>query len=455
MKYDGKVLVRTRIPHTDLLARSRPYSLAPIGVGTRMGECLTSYINRLAWLYRISPRILVAAEIIPHLSKTYYFQSSSPALRKFCHQKAININSFGDTPNDWAATIEGLTQQAGLQKLTIGNWASGIPSRSLFKVAPTWCPACYTEWQGKKLPIYQPLIWMLQIVTSCTQHKRKLEEQCNHCQERQAVFPGMTRPGHCMKCGVWLGLSIEVAGEPEVDAEELAWQSWIVKTIEDMQAGSLISDDISWGRISRNFAACLDVKGEAARLSRLMGVSKQLISKWQHFEYTPSFQKVLEICYAAGISPLQLMSDPADTRNAIQVISERPGRRPTYHSAQIVNREEIGEYLQAVLDGRKPSRPICQIVRELGIGSKTIRRIFPLECSLVSGQHLAQRAQAWRQRIALACDEVRRVASDLHVQGIYPSRDRVASHLSMPGMMRKPEVFAAWHAVLRELGFKK
>lgn len=258
-----------------------------------------------------------------------------------------------------------------------------------------------------------------------------------------------------MKCGVWLGLSIEVAGEPEIDEEELAWQSWIVKTIEDLQAGSVISDDISWERISRNFAACLEGRGEAARLSRLMGVSEQLISKWQHFEYTPSFQKVLEISYAVGISPLQLMSDPTDMRNAIWVISEHPRRRPTYHRFQVVNREEIREYLQAVLDGQKPSRPICQIERELGIGSRTIESIFPLECSLVSRQHLAQRAQAWRQRIALACNEVQQVASDLHAQGIYPSLERVASHLSTPSMMRKPEVRAARHAVLRELGFEK
>ena len=72
--------------------------------------------------------------------------------------------------------------------------------------------------------------------------------------------------------------------------------------------------------------ACLEMKGEAARFSRLMGVSRGLISKGQHFEKTPSFQKVLEICYAIDISPLQLMSDPASMRNAIQAISDHPRR---------------------------------------------------------------------------------------------------------------------------------
>src|SRR5437764_382700 len=44
--------------------RSRLYSLVPEGIGTPLIESLTSYINRLAWSYRVSPRILVAQEII-------------------------------------------------------------------------------------------------------------------------------------------------------------------------------------------------------------------------------------------------------------------------------------------------------------------------------------------------------------------------------------------------------
>ncbi len=149
------------------------------------------------------------------------------------------------------------------------------------------------------------------------------------------------------------------------------------------------------------------------------------------------------------------MSDPAGMRDAIQAISEHPRRRPAHHRLQVVNREEVREYLQAVLDGRKPSRAIRQIERELGVGFRTIKKIFPQECSLVSRQHLAQQAQAWRQRITLACDEVRQVASALHAQGIYPSQSRVASHLSTPSMMRNPEVHTTWRAALRKLGFEK
>jgi transcriptional regulator with XRE-family HTH domain len=451
----ANVLVRKSIFSVGLPPRSRLYSLVPIGVGTPMVECLTSYINRLAWLYRISPRVLVAEEIIPQLSKSYYFQSSPRALSAFCHQEAISVNSFGETAVDWSATIEELTQQAGLQKLTLGEWASGIPFRRLLRVAPVWCPVCYAEWQEKKLPIYQPLIWMLQIVTSCTLHRRRLEEQCNHCQKRQSILPSKAPPGRCTQCGTWLGISVQAAEELEIDEEELVWQDWVVKTIEELRTGSVASAGNSWERISINLAACLGAKGEAAKFSRLMGVSKTLISKWQHFEMTPSFQKVLEICYAINISPLQLMSDPIGMRNAIQAISEHPRRRPAHHRQQVVNREEIREYLQAVLDGQRPCRAMSQIECDLGVGFRTIEGIFPLECSLVSKQYKAQLAQAWRRRIAQMCDEVRRVTQVLHEQGIYPSVKQVETLLSKPNILRKPEYLAAWHTARSELNLEE
>jgi hypothetical protein len=67
-----------------------------------MVECLTSYINRLAWSYRISSRILVAEEIIPRLGRSYYFQSSPWLLSAFCHQEAMSINGFGEISVDWS-----------------------------------------------------------------------------------------------------------------------------------------------------------------------------------------------------------------------------------------------------------------------------------------------------------------------------------------------------------------
>ena len=73
--------------------RSRLYCFPPLGVGTLWAESLTSYINRLAWTYRVSPRVLVAQEVIPQLSPE---QRPSTQLATFCRSIATGLNGTGD-----------------------------------------------------------------------------------------------------------------------------------------------------------------------------------------------------------------------------------------------------------------------------------------------------------------------------------------------------------------------
>jgi hypothetical protein len=53
-----------------LPSRSRLYHLAPVGFGTPLVESLASYVNRLAWTYRINPRVFIAQEVLPNLQRS-------------------------------------------------------------------------------------------------------------------------------------------------------------------------------------------------------------------------------------------------------------------------------------------------------------------------------------------------------------------------------------------------
>ena len=106
-------------PGVDVPSRRRLYSLAPISRGTLREESLTSYINRLAWGYRIGPRVLIAQEIIPNLTGSYHFQSSFVLLGAFCRSEAMSMNGSGATALDWASTLERLTMRAKLRDLTL------------------------------------------------------------------------------------------------------------------------------------------------------------------------------------------------------------------------------------------------------------------------------------------------------------------------------------------------
>jgi hypothetical protein len=73
--------------------------------------------------------------------------------------------------------------------------------------------------------------------------------------------------------------------------------------------------------------------------------------------------------------------------------------------------------------------------------------------SAIAARHRSYlEAQGARRRQCLR-DEVRRVAIQLHLQGFYPSANRIAPRLSRPGAMRGKTAQSAWREALRELGW--
>ncbi len=57
LKPDAKHRRLNLFPEAQIPPRSTLYSLAPLGVGTPGIESLTSYVNRLAQVYHVGPRV--------------------------------------------------------------------------------------------------------------------------------------------------------------------------------------------------------------------------------------------------------------------------------------------------------------------------------------------------------------------------------------------------------------
>lgn len=186
----------------DIPPRSHLYHLAPLSNGTQLLESLTSYINRLAWMYRINPRQLIAQEIIPCLGESYSFYLHRLGL--LVDEIAKSINGAGQVALDWSSALEKLTMRTDLRHLSVHSWANELPSIDLLRKTPAWYSGCYRDWQNNGRPIYQPLLWMLKIVTICLKHRQRLKEQCPHCQKHQAFFASTVLPaGHCTQCRSW------------------------------------------------------------------------------------------------------------------------------------------------------------------------------------------------------------------------------------------------------------
>ena len=434
--------------------RSRLYSLAPLGAGTLLVESLTGYLNRMAGAYRVAPRILIEQEIVPHLERPAHFRASRDLLGAFCRSGAMSLNGNGEAAADWALALERLTMRTSLHDLTIYPWAAGLPPQGLLRSTPAWCPACYEECREKVLPLYQPLLWMLQVISVCPRHQIQLQDHCPYCRKTQSVIASKTLPGCCFQCAEYLGISAQLLQVRDIDDETLAWQQWVLRSIEELYAASASSGTLPWKALSNGLTVIAEIVGTKP-LTSVTGISKQLLSSWRNQKQRPSFKKILELCYVLNISPLQLMSNsPEELKRTLQ--STEVYRRPSLRHATLrsVDRERALELIRAVLDGRETPLGVRQIERRLGLGARTLVYHFPQECRLVTAQYKAYRAEQAKRRKLGVRHEVRRATLAVNAQKAVPTAAQVTALLSDRGMMRTRVGLATWHSVKRELGLE-
>jgi hypothetical protein len=439
--------------HVEMPPRSRLYSLAPVGVGTVQVECLSSYLNRLAWTYRVNARTLVAYELIPHLSGSHYMQASGPGrLGGFGRTRSMTVNGAGSVAYDWAETLGHLTMRSDLRHLTLHQWANDLPQWGLLRPLPQWCPVCYHEWREQEAPLYQPLLWAPQAVTVCIEHQEALVDRCPSCQEPQSAIAAKAVPGYCTQCRAWLGRQPQP--DKQVTDEVLDWQRWVMDSVEELYHASMAFGSLPWHALAVGIAACVEAVGGCRQLARLVKVPNMLFSAWQNRQRTPSLTYVLAVGYVLNLSPLQLITvEPErlkDTLRAKMVYRSPPDFKHTMPRSQ-GDSVSMQAFLQSVLDGETGPLPLRHVARHLGVGEKYLVGRFPQECAAITTEYLAHRAVRAKERVERECDEVRQAVFALREQGIRPSIAQVTARLSHPYLLRRPEAKATWRALRSEL----
>ncbi|HYU71540.1 MAG TPA: TniQ family protein [Ktedonobacteraceae bacterium] len=434
--------------------RSRLYHLPPRSVGTLWIESLTSYINRLAWAYRVSPRVLVAQEIVPQLSSSLQIPSFTQ-LATFSRSTAMGMNGTGDLAVEWPTILEELTLRSDLHLLTLRSWVGNLPSRGLLRKKPAWCPLCYTEWRKQGLSVYQPLLWMVQMVTMCLQHQIQLEDRCPHCQKYQSIITLKTTPGHCTQCHTWLGKPLDVV----VEQKAIHWQEWVLHELEDLRKEYVNAGVLPWEQFFSNLALCLKEWGVCSKLADLTGFSRDVFYLWvgrknRSYAHNPSLETIFEFCYACNVTPLQVMKTSDILLQVVRDETHLQQRRPSRFTRSRVDQERCREFIQAVLDGREEPLGAYQVARRLGYDTRLLVYHFPQECKLLTQRAQVYRRQRREKREAQVCEEVRQAVIILHEQGIFPTHRKVRTLLSDPNLIRMPKAIATWHAVRHELGYE-
>jgi len=435
--------------------RSRLYSLAPYAIETIWRESLTGYINRLGRTHHISPRAFVAEMILPPLTRNLGLRL--PTAAAFGADGAMSLNGTGVFVSAGVDLLNHLTLRTDLHLLTLPWWVGDLPRRGQLRTTPAWCPLCLAEWRNQERPLYQPLLWMFQIVTICPGHRSPLMDRCPCCQKRQMILAtNNTQPGACTSCGMFLGEETKsLSGGPEHE-QRMAWQEWVICVLEELLTASQAHGPLQWEPFFRHLATYLKEYQASSKLAQVTGITRQALHHWvkSHDPYTPTFQTLLQFCYACNVTPLQVMRNQLDD---LQQVNEREtggdSSLPQRPIRRVVDRERCQALLQAVLDGQEEPLGTSQVAQRLGYDEHSLMEHFPQECAEITRRAKAYRKQRKEQRFALIGEQVRQATLAVHISGRYPSLHAVQSLLP-PGTTRSLEAKGAWHTALRELGLE-
>ena len=160
-------MAEVRIPERSIL-----YSPAPIGMGTALGESLTSYLARLAEAHCVYPGVLLQEMIVP-LMVEVETQDNVPEQHPLWRRDGGGshlINVTGSRPQAALHALETLTLRTDLHGLALIALTEVLPIRGLMRNRLAWCHKCYDEWQSDGQALYDPLLWKFREISLCTRH---------------------------------------------------------------------------------------------------------------------------------------------------------------------------------------------------------------------------------------------------------------------------------------------
>jgi len=347
--------------------------------------------------------------------------------------------------------------RSDLSSLTSVWNVGNLPQHGNLRRSPAWCPNCYQEWQKQGVPIYQPLLWMLQVMVICPRHQKRLLDRCPFCQKTQAIFTSeKSRLGECTKCTRWLGAETEPQGALVLDDELVAWQIWIMQNLQTLQTSCQSSEVIQWESFFAKLAVGMKGRGSFSRLARITGIHREALHRWVSGVDTPSFEKILKFCYICNTTPLQIMKGQFVSLQ--QVIQSETSLHTFRHHPvprNPIDYDYCQKVLQAICEGKEDlPASMLHLAQRLGSDVHALARHFPREYALISEAARKHRQQRQEQRQAQVREQVRQAVITLHLQGVYPSHRRLRS-IFPSGFMRMAEARDAWQDALRELDIKQ
>lgn len=414
---EAKKYKRIVLKRPALMPPSHLYCLEPLGVGTTWVESLTGYIARLAEAHCVSTAALFGRELIK-LVKSEYWQKihGEKKLLKSGEDTILGygflgqtpaLNGAGETARDWIQVLETATLRSDLSSLTLIKWGGVLSTTSLVRSMRAWCPACYEERRQGGLIVYEPLIWSLSSVTSCSLHRRRLQTTCDTCKRQYYPLSSRSRPGFCSTCGNWLGSSIFPSSEDETISEaELKWQEWVINNISELLSASpTVKIQPTQETITKSLDVCINqnFEGIAAALSRAAQIPENTISNWRGKYRRPKLGALLLICHKSQVSLLSFLTQTispivseVSPSNILEVTTQTLVKAP--RQKRKLDLKEAKRVLTTALR-EQPPPSLAEVVRRVERRPTTFRHHLPELCSSITRRHAAYlktcRSEKW------------------------------------------------------------
>jgi hypothetical protein len=415
--------------------RSRLFHLSPVGLGTPLVECLTSYFSRVAEAHSVSPGALQHYEVPRYGAHRQNIFSCG--IKSRARSFTAGINATGALAADIVSAIGKLTARDNLQYLTMIPWKSIFPSPMLMRGVAAWCPVCLASWAKTGKTVYVPLLWTLEAVKFCPCHRCALRLTCPHCSLPQPLLGQRSWVGFCTRCKRWLG-SDSGTDNPDLHSTTLhqdapEWEIWAASQLADLiQAGYHNPPLVTREQLAELVRIGGDLEGLSG-FARILGVSSTSVCDWRRGARHPTLPVYLRLARAFNVTLVNLLTgrvSPGELQS-LNFEGVPHWRNLCVRRSKRFSRAKAACQMDEALR-ESPAPSLGAVERRGGYHKATLQKHFPDQCTAIQKRFRQFDAASIQERRAKKIAEYRQVAYQLHEQGTELFVNTVLKRMSPP-----------------------
>lgn len=371
-----------------VIARSRLYSLPPVGLGTAFVESLSSYVVRLAGAHAVSTADLVRRELSRH---------TNPPLVFYSH----GVNGLGESAARWVETLEKTTSRSDLRYLTLLPFEHLFSNRVLLRTMRAWCPECYQEMDAAGT-LCEQLLWCIRLVEACPRHHRLLETLCSHCHQPLRQLYAGSRLGCCFWCGAELGCTVARNTDKMSGRAPTKDQLWLADAVGQLLAHS---PEMCLKALKERIRTVLsryiekNASGNCAAVAKMAQCHVGIFYEWLHGTAKPQIDNLLRSWYHLNFPISLIFANDGELSCWIteqtRVKTKKKQKVKTYRSRkqlQGILQTIEPTFQQAIRESPPPT--IYEVCQRIGLRPEFVRGHAPTQC---------RRLKVRRQRYAKEC----------------------------------------------------